>query len=96
MIVSSQEEAGRRGVYSPQDLYTFPATQLRGSSTLKVNIRNSSADMHEVRRGKFMGSHNIMYRFIFFFLNPVYDAFPVLLNAACMSAVVDEDLNAKR
>ncbi|XP_075896846.1 centrosomal protein of 192 kDa isoform X3 [Nelusetta ayraudi] len=45
---SSQEEAGRRGVYSPQDLYTFPATQLRGSSTLKVNIRNSSADMHEL------------------------------------------------
>lgn len=53
-MVFSQEEAGRRGVYSPQELYIFPATQLRGASTLKVNIRNSSSDMHEVRRCKFM------------------------------------------
>lgn len=53
VMVISQEEAGRRGVYSPQELYTFPATQLRGSSTLKVNIRNSSSDMHEVRHCKF-------------------------------------------
>lgn len=51
-MLISQEEAGRRGVYSPQELYTFPATQLRGSSTLKVNIRNSSSDMHEVRHCK--------------------------------------------
>lgn len=46
----SQEEAARRGVYSPQDLYTFPATHAGTSSTLKVNIRNNSSDMHEVRR----------------------------------------------
>lgn len=45
---SSQEEAVRRGVYSPQDLYTFPATQVGRSSTLKVNIRNNSSDMHEL------------------------------------------------
>lgn len=40
----------RRGVYSPQDRYAFPATHVGTSSTLKVNIRNSSSDMHEVRR----------------------------------------------
>lgn len=50
----SQEEAVRRGVYSPQELYTFPATQLRGSSALKVNIRNSSSEMHEVRHCEFL------------------------------------------
>ncbi|XP_063735024.1 centrosomal protein of 192 kDa isoform X2 [Eleginops maclovinus] len=45
---SSQEEAVRRGVYSPQDLYTFPATRVGESSTLKVNIRNNSSDTHEL------------------------------------------------
>lgn len=49
-IGCSQEEAVRRGVYSPQDRYTFPATHVGTSSTLKVNIRNNSSDMHEVRR----------------------------------------------
>ncbi|XP_070691086.1 centrosomal protein of 192 kDa isoform X2 [Pempheris klunzingeri] len=44
----SQEEAVRRGVYSPQDLYTFPATRVGESSTLKVNIRNNSSDTHEI------------------------------------------------
>lgn len=48
-IGCSQEEAAQRGVYSPQDRYTFPATHVGTSSTLKVNIRNNSADMHEVR-----------------------------------------------
>ncbi|XP_059920680.1 centrosomal protein of 192 kDa [Gadus macrocephalus] len=42
------EEAVRKGVYSPQDLYTFPATRLGQSSTLKVNIRNNSSDTHEL------------------------------------------------
>lgn len=37
-----------RGVYSPQDLYTFPDTRVGESSTLKVNVRNSSSDTHEV------------------------------------------------
>lgn len=45
----SQEEAVRRGVYSPQDLYTFPATRIGESSSLKVNIRNNSADTHELK-----------------------------------------------
>uniref|UniRef100_A0A3Q2PUX4 Centrosomal protein 192 n=1 Tax=Fundulus heteroclitus TaxID=8078 RepID=A0A3Q2PUX4_FUNHE len=43
------EEALRRGVYSPQDLYTFPDTRLGESSTLKVNVRNNSSDTHELR-----------------------------------------------
>uniref|UniRef100_A0A3B3UYU8 Centrosomal protein 192 n=1 Tax=Poecilia latipinna TaxID=48699 RepID=A0A3B3UYU8_9TELE len=46
---AGQEEAVRRGVYSPQDLYTFPHTRLGESSTLKVNIRNNSSERHELR-----------------------------------------------
>ncbi|XP_067365426.1 centrosomal protein of 192 kDa isoform X1 [Channa argus] len=46
---NGQEEAVRRGVYSPQDLYTFPTTQVGESSTLKVNIRNNSSDIHELK-----------------------------------------------
>ncbi|KAM9353963.1 centrosomal protein of 192 kDa [Symphorus nematophorus] len=45
---TSQEEGARRGVYSPQELYTFPATRAGESSTLKVNIRNNSSDTHEL------------------------------------------------
>ncbi|XP_068179644.1 centrosomal protein of 192 kDa [Antennarius striatus] len=45
---TGQEEAGRRGMYAPQELYTFPATRVGESSTLKVNIRNNSSDMHEL------------------------------------------------
>ncbi|XP_033836327.1 centrosomal protein of 192 kDa [Periophthalmus magnuspinnatus] len=45
----STEEAVQRGVYSPQDLYTFPATRVGESSSLKVNIRNNSADTHELK-----------------------------------------------
>uniref|UniRef100_A0A672Y5X5 Centrosomal protein 192 n=1 Tax=Sphaeramia orbicularis TaxID=375764 RepID=A0A672Y5X5_9TELE len=44
-----KEEAGRRGVYAPQDLYTFPATRVGESSSLKVNIRNNSPDTHELK-----------------------------------------------
>ncbi|XP_056142929.1 centrosomal protein of 192 kDa [Lampris incognitus] len=43
------EQGIRRGVYSPQDLYTFPATRVGESSTLKVNIRNNSSDKHELK-----------------------------------------------
>ncbi|KAM6909723.1 centrosomal protein of 192 kDa [Xenentodon cancila] len=43
-----QEESVRRGVYCPQDLYTFEKTHVGESSTLKVNIRNNSSDMHEL------------------------------------------------
>ncbi|XP_040900614.1 centrosomal protein of 192 kDa isoform X2 [Toxotes jaculatrix] len=46
---TSQEETVWRGVYSPQDLYTFPATRVGESSTLKVSIRNNSASAHELR-----------------------------------------------
>ncbi|XP_028281383.1 centrosomal protein of 192 kDa isoform X2 [Parambassis ranga] len=42
------EDGARRGVYSPQDLYTFPATRVGESSSLKVNIRNNSSDTHEI------------------------------------------------
>ncbi len=52
-MILSQEEAVWRGVYSPQDLYTFAATRVGESSTLKVNIRNNSADTHEVRHALF-------------------------------------------
>ena len=51
LCLARPEEAVRKGVYSPQDLYTFPATRLGQSSTLKVNIRNNSSDTHEVSRG---------------------------------------------
>ncbi|XP_028985028.1 centrosomal protein of 192 kDa isoform X2 [Betta splendens] len=47
-VKSSQEEGVRRGVYSPQDLYTFPATRVGETSTLKVNIRNNSSNLHEL------------------------------------------------
>ncbi|XP_041845085.1 centrosomal protein of 192 kDa isoform X2 [Melanotaenia boesemani] len=46
---SCQEEAVQRGVYSPQELYTFPDTRVGEFSTLKVNIRNNSSDMHELK-----------------------------------------------
>ncbi|XP_072251046.1 centrosomal protein of 192 kDa [Leuresthes tenuis] len=46
---TSQEEAMRRGVYSPQDLYTFPDTRVGEFNTLKVNIRNNSSDTHELK-----------------------------------------------
>nr|XP_020462386.1 LOW QUALITY PROTEIN: centrosomal protein of 192 kDa [Monopterus albus] len=45
---TSQEEAVRRGVYAPQELYTFPATRVGECSALKVNIRNNSPDVHEL------------------------------------------------
>ncbi|XP_078789454.1 centrosomal protein of 192 kDa isoform X4 [Oryzias latipes] len=45
---SSPEDALRRGVYSPQELYTFPDTRVGGSSTLKVNVRNNSPETHEL------------------------------------------------
>lgn len=60
----------RRGVYSPQDLYTFPDTRVGESSTLKVNIRNSSSDTHEV-------SHPLIFSrwrvFLFFCLSQQSD-----------------------
>ncbi|XP_041648930.1 centrosomal protein of 192 kDa isoform X2 [Cheilinus undulatus] len=46
---NSQEDSVRRGVYSPQDLYTFPDTRVGESSSLKVNIRNNSSDTYELK-----------------------------------------------
>uniref|UniRef100_A0A8C1XXQ9 Centrosomal protein 192 n=1 Tax=Cyprinus carpio TaxID=7962 RepID=A0A8C1XXQ9_CYPCA len=37
------------GVYAPQSLYTFPATRVGATSTLKVNFRNNSSDAHELK-----------------------------------------------
>uniref|UniRef100_A0A8C5GIS4 Centrosomal protein 192 n=1 Tax=Gouania willdenowi TaxID=441366 RepID=A0A8C5GIS4_GOUWI len=45
---STAPEAVRRGVYSPQDLYTFQTTRVGESCSLKVNIRNNSSDTHEL------------------------------------------------
>ncbi|XP_072572907.1 centrosomal protein of 192 kDa isoform X1 [Paramormyrops kingsleyae] len=45
----SQEEMQRRGVYAPQDLYTFPQTRVGESCTLKVHVRNNSFDTHELK-----------------------------------------------
>uniref|UniRef100_A0A8B9BU17 Centrosomal protein 192 n=1 Tax=Anser brachyrhynchus TaxID=132585 RepID=A0A8B9BU17_9AVES len=35
-----------RGVYAPEDLYTFPLTRVGESRTLKVNLRNNSFRTH--------------------------------------------------
>ncbi|XP_054046587.1 centrosomal protein of 192 kDa isoform X1 [Rissa tridactyla] len=35
-----------RGVYAPEDLYTFPPTRVGESCTLKVNLRNNSFATH--------------------------------------------------
>ncbi|XP_014793902.1 PREDICTED: centrosomal protein of 192 kDa [Calidris pugnax] len=35
-----------RGVYAPEDLYTFPPTRVGELSTLKVNLRNNSFTTH--------------------------------------------------
>lgn len=73
-VILSQEEASRRGVYSPQDLYNFPATQVGESSTLKVNIRNNSSNMHEVR-------DTFLFIYLFFFNNEnFFNSFVCLLH----------------
>ncbi|XP_069778568.1 centrosomal protein of 192 kDa isoform X2 [Narcine bancroftii] len=38
-----------KGVYAPDDLYSFPATHVRESSTLKVHLRNSSSIAHSLK-----------------------------------------------
>nr|XP_046189178.1 LOW QUALITY PROTEIN: centrosomal protein of 192 kDa-like [Oncorhynchus gorbuscha] len=40
--MTGQEEALCRGVYAPQDHYSFPPTRVGGTSTMKVNMRNNS------------------------------------------------------
>ncbi|XP_062424097.1 centrosomal protein of 192 kDa [Rhea pennata] len=38
-----------RGLYAPEDLYTFPPTRVGESRTLKVNLRNNSFTTHFLR-----------------------------------------------
>uniref|UniRef100_A0A671P7N9 Centrosomal protein of 192 kDa-like n=1 Tax=Sinocyclocheilus anshuiensis TaxID=1608454 RepID=A0A671P7N9_9TELE len=45
----SSTETQKRGVYAPQSLYTFPATRVGATSTLKVNFRNNSPNTHELK-----------------------------------------------
>ncbi|XP_077063730.1 centrosomal protein of 192 kDa [Siphateles boraxobius] len=45
----SSTETQKRGVYAPQSLYTFSATRVGATSTLKVNFRNNSFDTHELK-----------------------------------------------
>ncbi|XP_016423165.1 centrosomal protein of 192 kDa-like [Sinocyclocheilus rhinocerous] len=45
----SSTETQKRGVYAPQSLYTFPATRVGATSTLKVNFRNNSSNTHELK-----------------------------------------------
>ncbi|XP_018618495.2 centrosomal protein of 192 kDa isoform X1 [Scleropages formosus] len=49
VIRTGQEEAQRRGVYAPQELYTFPTTRVGESCTLKTNVRNSSFNTYELK-----------------------------------------------
>ncbi|KAM9404009.1 centrosomal protein of 192 kDa isoform 3-T4 [Salvelinus alpinus] len=44
--MTGQEEALCRGVYAPQDHYSFPPTRVGETSTLKVNMRNNSLETH--------------------------------------------------
>uniref|UniRef100_UPI001EAEBD00 centrosomal protein of 192 kDa-like n=1 Tax=Oncorhynchus gorbuscha TaxID=8017 RepID=UPI001EAEBD00 len=44
--MTGQEEALCRGVYAPQDHYSFPPTRVGGTSTMKVNMRNNSLETH--------------------------------------------------
>uniref|UniRef100_A0AAY4DD36 Centrosomal protein 192 n=1 Tax=Denticeps clupeoides TaxID=299321 RepID=A0AAY4DD36_9TELE len=43
------QDVPKRGVYAPQDVYTFPTTRVGEASTLKVNFRNNSIDSHELK-----------------------------------------------
>uniref|UniRef100_A0A8D0H067 Centrosomal protein of 192 kDa n=1 Tax=Sphenodon punctatus TaxID=8508 RepID=A0A8D0H067_SPHPU len=43
------KKEGVRGVYAPEDLYTFLPTRVGESSTLKVNLRNSSSTLHMLK-----------------------------------------------
>uniref|UniRef100_A0A8C5R1G7 Centrosomal protein 192 n=1 Tax=Leptobrachium leishanense TaxID=445787 RepID=A0A8C5R1G7_9ANUR len=51
-IKQSPESA--RGVFAPQDLYTFPPTMVGDSSTLKVNLQNNSFSTYMVSLLKFV------------------------------------------
>ncbi|XP_072324522.1 centrosomal protein of 192 kDa isoform X1 [Scyliorhinus torazame] len=46
---TGQEQPVYKGVFAPEDLYLFPATPVGESSTLKVNLRNSSSLVHMLK-----------------------------------------------
>ncbi|XP_078397184.1 centrosomal protein of 192 kDa [Cetorhinus maximus] len=46
---TGQEQPAYKGVFAPEDLYSFPATLVGESSTLKVNLRNSSSVAHMLK-----------------------------------------------
>ncbi|XP_067887295.1 centrosomal protein of 192 kDa isoform X2 [Heterodontus francisci] len=46
---AGQEQPAYKGVFAPEDLYSFPATPVGESSTLKVNLRNSSSVAHMLK-----------------------------------------------
>ncbi|XP_041101090.1 centrosomal protein of 192 kDa isoform X4 [Polyodon spathula] len=48
-VKASQDEGTQRGVFAPQDSYTFPCTRVGGSSTLKVNVRNNTFATHMLK-----------------------------------------------
>ncbi|XP_058878688.1 centrosomal protein of 192 kDa isoform X1 [Acipenser ruthenus] len=48
-VKASQDEGTQRGVFAPQDSYTFPYTRVGGSSTLKVNVRNNTFATHMLK-----------------------------------------------
>ncbi|XP_060679851.1 centrosomal protein of 192 kDa isoform X3 [Hemiscyllium ocellatum] len=46
---TGQEQPLFKGVFAPEDLYSFPATPVGESSTLKINLRNSSSVAHMLK-----------------------------------------------
>ncbi|KAM9303176.1 centrosomal protein of 192 kDa [Morus bassanus] len=44
--IKARQNEVTRGVYAPEDLYTFPPTRVGESCTLKVNLRNNSFTTH--------------------------------------------------
>ncbi|XP_043543637.1 centrosomal protein of 192 kDa isoform X1 [Chiloscyllium plagiosum] len=46
---TGQEQPPFKGVFAPEDLYSFPATPVGESSTLKINLRNSSSVAHMLK-----------------------------------------------
>ncbi|XP_072114498.1 centrosomal protein of 192 kDa isoform X4 [Mobula birostris] len=48
-LTKTGREVSFKGVYAPDDLYSFPVTPVRESSTLKVHLRNSSSVAHSLK-----------------------------------------------
>ncbi|XP_072902818.1 centrosomal protein of 192 kDa isoform X3 [Hemitrygon akajei] len=48
-LTKTGREVSFKGVYAPDDSYSFPITPVRESSTLKVHLRNSSSVAHSLK-----------------------------------------------